>query len=1136
MMAYHSLCNYFVIFFILTIWIDTVVICMDEVPDRGFRQLDDEVTTTSPKKWDTDVSIEKLIRITNLRVTDPKILAKEVMRIILGENMLQYLTIQHERNSDAVYSLIPEKVKKFVFEYVNERSHLQIDESTFKDAVNQLFNEINEVMSIDSSSSEEGNNVQSLTDNMDVIDDEENTEEGNYVHTLDIKDVIYDDSPLRSYLQDFMDSIDEDLTDIVKEGENGEEDILTDISSSLTQKNPTTPSGRNKPSYPYQDDGNNKVELLEGSKIWLTEKEFESYKKDLKHNPNQVIESLLESLLGKNNLKYFSLYGLDGYKPIPMNVREAIFEFVKKNLKKSHEETNAILSETIIRFLGELHSKSNEDIIDEITDDVPSGSNMQGENTEEDIMDEINDDVPSGSNMQGENRAEDIMNESTDDVPSISNIQDIMNESTDDGPSASKKRREDRAENISAPLKKKRPTRRKGIYEKKKFFKKPNSYPYEEEREGKVELLNESKIWIDKDELFYLKKYYKKVPNQIIRQLLGQLLGEENLPFMTFDRDKNRTIPAEVKSSIYDFMNKTVNAGYEMDYDAYKNSTLKILKNIKFSFNKGENKTDIQKLKTSKYPYRTKGENKVELFNESKIFIDKNKLEWIKNNFKDDAKTMIKVLLENLLGKKNIPFFGWIEISGYKAIPQEVKESIFQFINKNVIPEEIKTYETYKSTVIYLLKKKGKKFQQENLKTDGQKNKKIKYPYKENIENKVELLNNSNIWITEKERESYVKDIKKNPKKSLRKLLVSLIGENNLKYFSLKGKHGYKTLPYNVNRAILEFVNQNVKRNLKVTNETFSRIINRLLPRIHSKSNKAVTLRLSIQEQVKQTNNKLDLMDSSLQDIKRDNNTLKAELSTCKRKCNSLLEENKFLTERVKECERKVDFISYKERSKNVILYKVPDTENENKNLLNTVKEIIHRVNTNLPTDTITDVKRLGKQEGSRPILISFNNSNCKSFLFQNRKALSNMNIAIANDLSKEEREKRKNNYLILLKYKEILQQKGKTAIIKGPKIIVDEEMLNVEDVEKQLKKMEHSEVERESEYYSDSEESTTSKASTASGTKRGRSHGSKNKIKKKIKTSSDKMTANPLKAFLIPQNRNAASNEEAKKLPVNKS
>ncbi|XP_043470221.1 uncharacterized protein LOC122503659 [Leptopilina heterotoma] len=58
-------------------------------------------------------------------------------------------------------------------------------------------------------------------------------------------------------------------------------------------------------------------------------------------------------------------------------------------------------------------------------------------------------------------------------------------------------------------------------------------------------------------------------------------------------------------------------------------------------------------------------------------------------------------------------------------------------------------------------------------------------------------------------------------------------------------------------------------------------------------------LLLSIQEQGKQTNNKLDVMDSNLQEIKRDNHVLKTDLKICKRKYDCLTEENRVLTERL---------------------------------------------------------------------------------------------------------------------------------------------------------------------------------------------------------------------------------------------
>lgn len=219
---------------------------------------------------------------------------------------------------------------------------------------------------------------------------------------------------------------------------------------------------------------------------------------------------------------------------------------------------------------------------------------------------------------------------------------------------------------------------------------------------------------------------------------------------------------------------------------------------------------------------------------------------------------------------------------------------------------------------------------------------------------------------------------------------------------------------------------------------------------------------LSIQEQLKQTNNKLDNMDLNLQEIKQDNKTLKSDLRICNRKYDRLLKENESLTDRLNQCEKKIDFITYKERSKNLILYKVPDTTKENNNLFNTVKAIIRKINSDIPEDCITDVKRLGKQEGSRPILITFSNTNSKTLIFQNRKAILDMNLSIANDLTREERERRRKNYETLLQYREILSKNGENAIIRGSKIILKDEIMEVEEVKKLLSTLENSTQEKE--------------------------------------------------------------------------
>lgn len=295
-------------------------------------------------------------------------------------------------------------------------------------------------------------------------------------------------------------------------------------------------------------------------------------------------------------------------------------------------------------------------------------------------------------------------------------------------------------------------------------------------------------------------------------------------------------------------------------------------------------------------------------------------------------------------------------------------------------------------------------------------------------------------------------------------------------------------------------------------------------------TDRLTNLLLSIQEEVKQTNNKLDNMDQTIQEIKRDNTTLKTDLKILKRKYDTLAEENKELTEKVNLNERRINYILNKERSKNVVLYKVPDTIKENKNLLATVLDIVRKVNTEIPPDSITDVRRLGKQEGSRPILLSFTNTSWKSLFLQGRKILWDLNYSMANDISKEERERRRKNYEILTKYKDFLAMNGKEATIKGMNITVDSRTLNIEEVKKLLETIEISK-ENETTYTSDSDESTSSATSTASGSKRGRKPGSKNKSKtvKKQKTAKLLTIDKAFKTPLTPSSTKTATRQQLK-------
>lgn len=78
----------------------------------------------------------------------------------------------------------------------------------------------------------------------------------------------------------------------------------------------------------------------------------------------------------------------------------------------------------------------------------------------------------------------------------------------------------------------------------------------------------------------------------------------------------------------------------------------------------------------------------------------------------------------------------------------------------------------------------------------------------------------------------------------------------------------------------------------------------------------------------------------------------------------------------------------------------------------------------------------MGKNEGERPILVSFSSHECKKLIFSNAKNVKALNISFSNDLTREQRESRKKVYMELLECKQVLEQKGKSSSIRRNQLI----------------------------------------------------------------------------------------------------
>lgn len=130
----------------------------------------------------------------------------------------------------------------------------------------------------------------------------------------------------------------------------------------------------------------------------------------------------------------------------------------------------------------------------------------------------------------------------------------------------------------------------------------------------------------------------------------------------------------------------------------------------------------------------------------------------------------------------------------------------------------------------------------------------------------------------------------------------------------------------------------------------------------------------------------------------------------------------------------KIDYLLNREKAKNIVLFKVSDTSSENENLLEIVISIFKKAEVDIEKKDISDVRRLGKKEGNRPILISFENEKDKFEIFKKARNFGNMGLGFSNDMKKELREKKRAIILDSVKQNLFWRKKERLLLLKEPK------------------------------------------------------------------------------------------------------
>lgn len=243
------------------------------------------------------------------------------------------------------------------------------------------------------------------------------------------------------------------------------------------------------------------------------------------------------------------------------------------------------------------------------------------------------------------------------------------------------------------------------------------------------------------------------------------------------------------------------------------------------------------------------------------------------------------------------------------------------------------------------------------------------------------------------------------------------------------------------------------------------------------------SLLISVQSVVEETKNNVSTMAGDIKDLKLADEKFQKDLQTNSKICQSLVTKNRNLEKKIDVLEKRMEDILIRERSRNVILYNLEDSTTFNKELKQSVLEVLSGCGILIKGEQIDKMIRLGKTEGSRPLLINFNDLNCKQIIFQNSATLKKNNIYFSNDYTPKQQAIRRE----LRKYQQVFTQQGRVTVIKGTKLSVDGTLYDLYAIENLLDvSTPDKHANDEDGYESEGGNSISSKVSTANR-KRGR-------------------------------------------------
>lgn len=151
-------------------------------------------------------------------------------------------------------------------------------------------------------------------------------------------------------------------------------------------------------------------------------------------------------------------------------------------------------------------------------------------------------------------------------------------------------------------------------------------------------------------------------------------------------------------------------------------------------------------------------------------------------------------------------------------------------------------------------------------------------------------------------------------------------------------------------------------------------------------------------------------------------------------KMSEIIEENKFLRNKVSELELKIKSLEREKRKNNLVFFGVEEIGKSEHELVDYIKETIEELGVQMNSNEISNVYRIGKkaENKTRPVVVSFTTQWKKHLVLKNKSNFP-PNIYVKEDYSKETLEKRKQ----LQSQVDEERKNGNIAYLKHDKLIV---------------------------------------------------------------------------------------------------